>query len=147
MGLPAHIAVSASAEAAKPLVFDMRLADMKRGDTAKVVCVEGEGQLRKRLLDLGFTSGAEVRMIRIAPLGDPVEVELRGYRLTVRKTEAAIVVLEASEGCCACSEPEPQACAAAEEAPAEEAPVEAAPAEEPAPEAAPEQEKAKEGAE
>ena len=89
----------------------MRLAEMKCGDTAKVVRVEGEGQLRKRILDLGLTCGAAVKLVRIAPLGDPVEIELRGYRLTVRKSEAEIVVLEPvscacagddspAEGCC-----------------------------------------------
>lgn len=72
----------------------MKLEDMKCGDTATVVNVTGSGQLRKRILDLGLTKGAEVKMVRIAPLGDPIEIELRGYRLTVRKTEASIVELE-----------------------------------------------------
>ena len=72
----------------------MKLEDMKCGDTATVVTVSGSGQLRKRVLDLGLTRGTEVKMIRIAPLGDPVEIELRGYRLTVRKTEASVIELE-----------------------------------------------------
>ena len=72
----------------------MRLADIRCGETARVIGVSGEGHLRKRILDLGFTRGAVVRLIRIAPLGDPVEVELRGYRLTVRKSEAAGIELE-----------------------------------------------------
>ena len=72
----------------------MKLEDMKCGDAATVVAVSGSGQLRKRVLDLGLTRGAEVKMIRIAPLGDPVEIELRGYRLTVRKTEASVIELE-----------------------------------------------------
>ena len=72
----------------------MKLEDMKCGDTATVVTVSGSGPLRKRVLDLGLTRGAEVKMIRIAPLGDPVEIELRGYRLTVRKTEASVIELE-----------------------------------------------------
>ena len=55
----------------------MKLEDMKCGDTATVVTVSGSGQLRKRVLDLGLTRGTEVKMIRIAPLGDPVEIELR----------------------------------------------------------------------
>lgn len=75
------------------MVFGMKLAEMKNGDVATVMNVRGEGHLRKRLLDLGFTKGVEVKLIRIAPLGDPVEVELRGFRLTVRKTEADIVEL------------------------------------------------------
>lgn len=70
------------------------LSDMKRGETATVVCVNGEGQVRKRVLDLGLTRGAKVTLIRRAPLGDPVEIELRGYRLTLRQGEAHIVELE-----------------------------------------------------
>ena len=72
----------------------MKLEDMKCGDTDTVDTVSGSGQLRKRVLDLGLTRGTEVKMIRIAPLGDPVEIELRGYRLTVRKTEASVIELE-----------------------------------------------------
>lgn len=72
----------------------MMLSDMKRGETATVVCVKGEGQVRKRVLDLGLTRGAKVTLIRRAPLGDPVEIELRGYRLTLRQGEAHIVELE-----------------------------------------------------
>ena len=72
----------------------MKLEDMKCGDTATIVNVSGEGQLRKRILDLGLTKGVDVKLVRIAPLGDPIEIELRGYRLTVRKTEASIVELD-----------------------------------------------------
>ncbi len=72
----------------------MKLEDMKCGDTATVVRVTGSGQLRKRVLDLGLTRGAKVKLVRVAPLGDPIEIELRGYRLTVRKAEASIVELE-----------------------------------------------------
>lgn len=76
----------------------MKLEDMKCGDTATVIRVTGSGQLRKRVLDLGLTRGAKVRMVRIAPMGDPIEIELRGYRLTVRKTEASIVELGMTSG-------------------------------------------------
>ncbi|MCQ2069969.1 MAG: ferrous iron transport protein A [archaeon] len=72
----------------------MKIKDMKQGDTATVVNVSGEGQLRKRIMDLGLTKGTEIKIVRIAPLGDPIEIELRGYRLTVRKTESSIVELE-----------------------------------------------------
>ncbi|MCQ2085630.1 MAG: FeoA domain-containing protein [archaeon] len=75
----------------------MKFADMKVGDVAVVSNVTGEGQLRKRILDLGITKGARVKLVRIAPLGDPVEIELRGYRLTLRKTEAVIVDLVKEE--------------------------------------------------
>ena len=79
----------------------MQFGDMKVGDSAVILNVGGEGQLRKRLLDLGVTKGTRVTMVRIAPFGDPIEIQLRGYRLTLRKSEAAIVeigpVQEAAE--------------------------------------------------
>ncbi|MGI6009703.1 MAG: FeoA family protein [Methanomethylophilus sp.] len=72
----------------------MKLGDMERGETATVVRVTGSGQVRKRILDLGLTRGAKVTLVRKAPLGDPIEIELRGYRLTLREGEASIVELE-----------------------------------------------------
>lgn len=72
----------------------MQFRDMDIGDVAAVMNVSGEGKLRKRLLDLGLTKGVKVRLIRKAPLGDPIEIELRGFRLSLRKTEASIVELE-----------------------------------------------------
>lgn len=72
----------------------MQLGDMAVGDVAAVVNVSGEGKLRKRLLDLGLTKGVRVTLVRKAPLGDPIEIELRGFRLSLRKTEASIVELE-----------------------------------------------------
>lgn len=77
--------------------------DMKVGDCAVIKNVAGEGQLRKRMLDLGLTKGCRVKLIRMAPFGDPVEIELRGFRLTIRKNEAEIVELEI-EGKCCCSD-------------------------------------------
>ena len=75
----------------------MQLGELKLGESAVVVNVAGEGQLRKRFLDLGITKGTRVTMARIAPFGDPVEIQLRGYRLTLRKSEAAIVEIEPAE--------------------------------------------------
>lgn len=72
----------------------MKLEDLDIGETATVVKVGGEGTLRKRILDLGITKGCKVRLLRVAPFGDPIEIELRGYRLTVRKTEASVVEVE-----------------------------------------------------
>ena len=68
--------------------------EMAVGDIAVVTNVSGSGQLRKRLLDLGLTRGAKVELIRKAPLGDPIEIQLRGFRLTIRKVEADIVELD-----------------------------------------------------
>lgn len=75
----------------------VKLGELSLGESAVVVNVGGEGQLRKRFLDLGITKGTRVTMARIAPFGDPVEIQLRGYRLTLRKSEAAIVEIEPAE--------------------------------------------------
>ena len=64
------------------------------GERGKVTAVNGEGKIRRRLFDMGVTPGAEVVMRKKAPLGDPIEVTLRGYELTLRKTEAACVEAE-----------------------------------------------------
>ena len=70
------------------------LAELAVGNRARVVRVEGNDSLGLRLLEMGMTPGAEVTVLGTAPLGDPIEVELRGYRLSVRKTEAARVEIE-----------------------------------------------------
>ena len=80
----------------------MQFKDMKVGDQATVIKLTGEGQLRKRLLDMGLTKGVTVTVVRIAPLGDPIEIELRGFRLTLRKHEASIVELEPVQKECDC---------------------------------------------
>lgn len=64
------------------------------GEIGKIVGVEGEGRIRRRLFDMGVTPGAEVILRKRAPLGDPIEVTLRGYELTLRKSEAAFVTVE-----------------------------------------------------
>ncbi len=101
----------------------MQFKDMKVGDEAVVLKLTGEGQLRKRLLDLGITRGVRVTLIRMAPLGDPIEIELRGFRLTLRKHEATVVELEpvGKECCCGSCQEAPAEEPAAEEAPAAEA--------------------------
>ena len=74
-----------------------RLDEFKIGETGLIKKVEGEGRLRRRLFDMGVTPGATVYLRKKAPLGDPLEVTIRGYELTLRKTEASLVYLE-SEG-------------------------------------------------
>lgn len=64
------------------------------GETGIVKSVSGEGKIKRRLFDMGITPGAEICMRKRAPLGDPIEVTLRGYELTLRKTEAVCVTLE-----------------------------------------------------
>lgn len=64
------------------------------GESGVVKAVGGEGKVRRRLFDMGVTPGAEVILRKKAPLGDPLEVTIRGYELTLRKTEAACVTME-----------------------------------------------------
>lgn len=64
------------------------------GDVGVVKRVAGEGKIKRRLFDMGITPGAEVLMRKRAPLGDPIEITVRGYELTLRKTEAACVTME-----------------------------------------------------
>ena len=71
-----------------------RLSDFTIGETGLIKMVKGEGRIRRRLFDMGVTPGAEVVLIKKAPLGDPLEVKIRGYDLTLRKDEAILVELE-----------------------------------------------------
>ena len=61
------------------------------GDTVKVVKVRGEGAVRRRIMDMGITRGAEVTVRKVAPLGDPIEVTVRGYELSLRKADAEMI--------------------------------------------------------
>jgi Fe2+ transport system protein FeoA len=70
------------------------LSDFTIGESGKIVKVDGEGRIRRRLFDMGVTPQAEVTMRKKAPLGDPIEVTVRGYELTLRKTEAMCVEVE-----------------------------------------------------
>ncbi|MCM1367838.1 MAG: ferrous iron transport protein A [Roseburia sp.] len=69
------------------------LSELAIGESGEVKSISGEGRLRRRLFDMGITPGASVAMRKVAPLGDPVEVTLRGYELTLRKTEAQSVTV------------------------------------------------------
>ncbi len=70
------------------------LSDFVAGESGKIKAVTGEGRIRRRLFDMGVTPGAELVMRKKAPLGDPMEITLRGYELTLRKAEAACVEVE-----------------------------------------------------
>jgi len=74
-----------------------KLVEFKIGETGLVKKVEGEGRLRRRLFDMGITPGTSIYLRKVAPLGDPLEITIRGYELTLRKTEAELVVLEVEE--------------------------------------------------
>ncbi len=67
------------------------LGDVKVGDSATVVKLHGEGALRRHLMDLGVIKGTTFKVVKVAPLGDPVEISVRGYELSLRKDEARIV--------------------------------------------------------
>ena len=67
---------------------------MKPGEKAVIVKITGEGAVNRRLMDMGVTKGAEVFIRKVAPLGDPIEVNIRGYELTFRKTEAENIIFE-----------------------------------------------------
>ncbi len=70
------------------------LSEFAVGEKGVVKTVSGEGKLRRRLFDMGVTPGAEVMLRKKAPLGDPIEVTIRSYELTLRKTEAELVTME-----------------------------------------------------
>ena len=67
------------------------LRDTKVGETVKVVRLNGEGAVKRRIMDMGLTKGTEVYVRKVAPLGDPVEVHVRGYELSLRKADAEMV--------------------------------------------------------
>ncbi len=72
----------------------MTLAQCAVGQTARIAAVHGTGALRCRLLDMGLIPGTAVAVIKVAPMGDPIEIRLRGYELTLRKEDAAQIDIE-----------------------------------------------------
>ena len=71
------------------------LREAKIGETVKVVKLHGEGAIKRRILDMGITKGTEVYVRKVAPLGDPVEVTVRGYELSLRKADAEMIEIQA----------------------------------------------------
>ncbi len=67
------------------------LGEVKVGESARIVKLHGEGAVKKRLMDMGITKGAEVLVRKVAPLGDPMEITVRGYELSVRKEDANLI--------------------------------------------------------
>lgn len=70
------------------------LRDAKVGQTVKVVKLHGQGAVKRRIMDMGITKGVDVYIRKVAPLGDPVEVTVRGYELSLRKADAEMVEVE-----------------------------------------------------
>ena len=70
------------------------LKDIRVGQTVRVVKVQGEGAIRRRIMDMGITRGVEIYVRKMAPLGDPMEITVRDYQLSIRKADAAMVEVE-----------------------------------------------------
>ena len=70
------------------------LKNARVGETVKVQKLTGEGPVKRRIMDMGITKGVEVYVRRVAPLGDPIEVTVRGYELSLRKADAEMIVIE-----------------------------------------------------
>ena len=71
------------------------LREAKVGSTVKVVKLHGEGAIRRRIMDMGITKGVQIYVRKLAPLGDPLELTVRGYELSLRKADAEMVEIEA----------------------------------------------------
>lgn len=72
----------------------MTLRDLRPGDEGVVLSIGEKGPLRRRIMDMGVTPGAEIRVVKVAPLGDPIEVTIRGYELSLRKEEASQIQIQ-----------------------------------------------------
>ena len=72
----------------------MTLKEVSVGQTVKVAKLDGEGPVKRRIMDMGITKGVEVYVRKVAPLGDPIEVTVRGYELSLRKADAEIIEVE-----------------------------------------------------
>lgn len=70
------------------------LKESKVGDTVRVVKLHGEGAVKRRIMDMGLTKGVDVQIRKVAPLGDPIEVTVRGYELSIRKADADMIEVE-----------------------------------------------------
>ena len=76
------------------VLYMKTLRETKIGGSARVVKVHGEGAIRRRIMDMGITRGVEIKITKVAPLGDPLEITVRGYELSLRKADAAMIEVE-----------------------------------------------------
>lgn len=72
----------------------MTLNKLEKGQTAIIVHVGGKGAVKRRMMDMGMVPGSEIKVVRIAPFGDPIEFNVKGYSLSLRKSEAAKIIVE-----------------------------------------------------
>ncbi|MEW8995810.1 ferrous iron transport protein A [Clostridium sp.] len=70
------------------------LKDVKPGQTVTVVKIQGEGAVKRRIMDMGVTKGSSIHLRKVAPLGDPIEITIRGYELSIRKSDAEKILVE-----------------------------------------------------
>ena len=70
------------------------LKEIKCGETVRVIKISGEGAIKRRIMDMGIVKGVEIYVRKVAPLGDPVEVTVRGYELSLRKADAQMIAVE-----------------------------------------------------
>jgi ferrous iron transport protein A len=78
----------------------MKLDELETGESGRILLVEGKGALRRRLMDMGLTPGTGILVRKVAPLGDPIVLRLRGYELTLRKEDAANITIARAPGEC-----------------------------------------------
>ena len=71
------------------------LKEVKIGETCKIVRLHGEGAVKRRIMDMGITKGTKLSVVKVAPLGDPIEISVRGYSLSLRKEDAALIEVSA----------------------------------------------------
>ena len=76
----------------------MTLKEVKTGSTVKVKKINGEGAVKRRIMDMGITKGTDIYVRKVAPLGDPVEITVRGYELSLRKLDAEIIEVQSENG-------------------------------------------------
>ena len=69
----------------------LTLRDVKIGETVTVVKLYGEGSIKRRIMDMGITKGVVIKVVKVAPLGDPLEINVRGYELSLRKADADLI--------------------------------------------------------
>lgn len=72
----------------------MTLKDVEKGKTVRVIKLNGEGAIKRRIMDMGITKGTSITVRKFAPLGDPIELTVRGYELSLRKEDAAMIEVE-----------------------------------------------------
>ena len=75
-------------------IFMKTLRQTKIGDNVRVVKLHGEGAVKRRIMDMGITKGVEITVRKVAPLGDPIEISIRGYELSIRKADAEMIEIE-----------------------------------------------------